>query len=302
MNLRTKCLLLVIPVLLVSAMILPGTSTAYANTYYSGEDNVFSPYTSTAPEIDGIIGDDEWENASAIRFFYEPMSEHPSDYIFILFFNDRDNLYIAFDILCDNTSEEDDFVGMYWNFNQTPSDPDLEIWFMRYRQDSVIYDNYHGDYLYFVDGDGNSLVPWLDFAWGFGTSPNHENRWHTILEVRVSIDIDAEFDEEKWFNCTGLDPYITRASNCYSTLPTNENFSLSLTGYGTMAPAWWYPASYDYMNVTLSHPPEDEPEPEEPSGDGNEFSSGEMLTAAGIGIAGLIAGILIAPAIRPKKR
>ncbi|MBD3212245.1 MAG: hypothetical protein GF311_06515 [Candidatus Lokiarchaeota archaeon] len=145
-----------------------------------GEINTLKSYKATiTPTIDGTFTEAEWADAYHTSFYHEPnpISNHPNDTIHIYIKNTQDKLYILFDDLPDNTSENYDNFYIYFDCNyDNLNDSNIKMHLDR--------DQENGDI-------GNSMVQWV---MGFGISPNKQDRNHTIMEFAINITFSSSYD------------------------------------------------------------------------------------------------------------
>jgi len=175
------------------------------------ETDIDVPWTDVPPTIDGIIEDGEWDDAYVVMIDYYPDPPHRNDTIYIYFMNDADYLYIAVDLLPDNTTDAGDFCALL--FDEDDNDlwenflPDNEAWYM------VNVYNYSGDLM--PEGWGSKPFLW---AYGFDVSPNDEDVEHVMWEFAIPI-----------------------SNFIHGELELGETVGFSINGYGTLSPEWDFP-------------------------------------------------------------
>lgn len=115
--------------------------------------------------IDGILSAGEWDNAiNVTKWYMDADPENYDGFNYMYLTEDRDNVYIALDLVSDQTNDEaGEWVGIWLNTNKTIiDDPD---WLDRdlMWQDAL---NKGMESLLF-DVDNNQVIPYFDYTTGY---------------------------------------------------------------------------------------------------------------------------------------
>jgi hypothetical protein len=143
-----------------------------------GEISTLQSYKATIiPTIDGTFTETEWADAYHTSFYHEPnpKSNHPNDTVHIYIKHTENKLFLLFDDLPDNTSDQFDDVHIYYDCN-----------FDGQRDDNISMR------LGRIDNGliGDSMANW---SFGFGDSPNKAED-HTIIEISINITFSDNYD------------------------------------------------------------------------------------------------------------
>ena len=220
-------------------------ATSYADLYLGSmlpPPTAFTaPYTSTPPTIDGVLSPGEWSGATQLQIYFLPSSYHPPDYINVFLLSQDDTLYIAYDVLPDDTTEDADAAYLCLDLDNNDT---MDIVMYAYRNPTFPRS------VELKSTNCSSLI-W-GIAFGNGTSPHEPNRNHTVIEM--------------WFRVSQT-PYTNQTATGLTHLPLgNSPVGAIFAGYGTLTPTWVCGNSsfvdnlYDidasmYGNLTLGSPP-----------------------------------------------
>lgn len=208
--------------LVVFALAMP--TIASIGMEIEGENYEFeidAGWAAVAPTIDGEIDEDEYANATVIDMeYYSNSTTNRNDTIYIYFMNDNDWLYIAVDVLPDNTSTEGDFCYIAFdednNDEWEPDLPDFEAW---YGVETV---NYSGELIIVSD----SLKPLL-YAGGQTTTMNDDEEDHAVWEFAIPL-----------------------SAFIYGELETGDTVGIAMMGGGSLPDVWDYPINISQENET----------------------------------------------------
>jgi len=195
-----------------------------ASVCVKGDINTLISYkTNSAPTIDGTFTETEWTDAYHTSFFHEPEVNHPDDYVHIYIKNTQSKLYMLFDDLPDNTTDNEDYVDIYFDCNYDDIiDNNISMNLRRdHAPDSKL---------------GNQMVDW---AMGFGSSPN-EVRGHTIMELAINITFSSAYDGSSRPDEMG---YVLPVGNTNTTIRIFFIVSVFFSG-------WQIPQSGDNIDPT----------------------------------------------------
>ena len=221
-------------------------ATMYADLYLGSPSlpptTFTAPYTSTPPTIDGVLSPGEWSGATQLQIYFEPSSYHPPDYINVFLLSQNDALYIAYDVLPDDTIEPGDSAYLAFDLNDNGT------------QDILMYVSRNGaNNELHLNGTNCSNLIWSN-AFGFSTSPHEPVRNHTIFEMKFAINkTDSNVDQDA----------STLTHLPFGNSPVGAMFG----GYGTLTPTWVCGNTSSvqifnildasmYGNLTLGSPPE----------------------------------------------
>lgn len=73
---------------------------------YGDACDLSSKYAKTSILVDGEMSDWEWNDAALKKFWFTSDEDHPDGYIYIYIKNDDKNLYLLYDVVPDNSSED----------------------------------------------------------------------------------------------------------------------------------------------------------------------------------------------------
>ncbi len=224
-------------------------ATTYADLYLGDPPlpptTFTAPYTSSPPTIDGILSPGEWSGATQLQIYFEPTSYHPPDYINVFLLCQNDALYIAYDVLPDDTTEPGDQAFIFLDLNNNGTE---DVW--------LTFGRSGGFSKQLIDGTNLINLVW-DFDFGFTTTDLEPDRIHTTFELMVKINRADTFTGDATF----------------TALPfANSPVGILFSGYGTLSPTWYLGNSsaapdnpqtnYDatmYGDLTLGSPSDDFP-------------------------------------------
>ncbi len=115
--------------------------------------------------IDGIISSGEWDNSVNItKWYMDADPENYDGYNYMYLTEDRDNVYIALDLVSDQTNDEaGEWVGLWLNTNETVID-DLDFML----RDQIWHDALNeGMESLIFDVDNNQVMPYFNYTAGF---------------------------------------------------------------------------------------------------------------------------------------
>ncbi|MBD3187587.1 hypothetical protein GF325_12205 [Candidatus Bathyarchaeota archaeon] len=185
-----------------------------------------STWADNEPTIDGQFTGNEWDDAMHVEFFHDdPTPPHLPDDVHIYMKNTKNKWYILIDDLPDNTSEENDHVGLFFDCDQDGSTDD-QLSMMLYRNETI----------------SKTVEPgWVLANWefGFSSSPN-KGETHSILEIEINITMDIEYNG------------TATAGDLNYQLPVGlENRTIKMMFYaGPLFCGWEYPDEADMDKPT----------------------------------------------------
>ena len=216
---KTKLSMLVVMLAVMSIAIAPMTAMGFGLAGDDYEIEIDSAWTDLPPTLDGDITADEYDNATVVSFDFYPDPPHRNDTIYIYFMNDADFLYIAVDLLPDNSSDDGDYCFLAFDEDDNDefeeADPDNEDWYVISVETSVTRTETSGLVAYPYGSN--------DFLFGadYTTTVNDGTVKHRVWEFAIPISNFAEGD-----------------------LDLGDTVGFSACGYGTLAPTWTYPINY----------------------------------------------------------
>lgn len=189
------------------------------------ETEIDSVWASTPPTLDGVINEGEWDESAMTNIDFFPDPPHRNDTIYIYFMNDAEWLYIGVDLLPDNTTDEGDYVGAFF-------DEDNNGVFNLYAPQ--LEDYYAYGIANMSDDDDEYLVPMLlessngfMYSADFDTSVNDDDVDHRMWEFKIPL---SNFKQGE--------------------LELGDTIGVHLEGYGTLSPTWVYPLDTNYSVAT----------------------------------------------------
>lgn len=154
--------------------------------------------------VDGILSPGEWDNAiNVTKWYMDADPENYDGYNYMYLTEDRDNVYIALDLVSDQTNDEaGEWVGLWLNTNKTINDGFIErdqIWHdsLNKGMESLIYD---------VDND--QVVPYFVPTAGY---TELEYRWFSDLNDFYPIEGTFEGSIDNFNSGSDNNPAIMTA-------------------------------------------------------------------------------------------
>lgn len=192
------------------------------------DDELDIAWAEIPPTVDGDIDVGEYTNATVVDIDFYPDPPHRNDTIYIYFMNDADWLYIAVDLLPDNTSDDGDYC--YIAFDEDNNDeweavsPNNEAFYVIYIEEELVRAEAEG-----LIAGAESTKPFI-WASDFTKTVNDDDVNHRVWEFAIPL-----------------------SNFIHGELDLGDTVGMCAFGYGTLAPAWDYPINStedDYDDAT----------------------------------------------------